>query len=41
MIPIKNVVVLRRVGLAVLQQLDYGRGPDTGVVALVKQKVIH
>jgi len=27
--------------LAVLKQLDCGRGLDTGVVALVKQKEMH
>jgi len=40
-IPIEYVAVLRGARLAVLYQLDCGRGLDTGVVALVKQKVIH
>jgi len=40
-IPIKYVALLRGVRLAVLQQLDCGRGLDTGLVVLVKQKVMH
>jgi len=35
------VVVLRGARLTVLQQLDCGHGLDTGVVAIVKQKVMH
>jgi len=40
-IPIKYGGRVTRCSISSFEQLDCGRGLDTGVVALVKQKVMH